>query len=1022
MKKCWLYRLLCLVLLGSMLCLAACPGGEPPVVTPPGGDPSTPPAGDENVIYGAGETVKGAGDSIPANSPVLTPVAYDESGAQEVPAANFVRVVFGNFVADKVYRATGKNAIRLAEQENKTYNAKGAVILAENGLRVTDASHLTLKNLVIVGDVSVENSAHVAFENVQIIGNVTVDARSASVSFTDCRLTGETALTLAGDTHTVYRSYIGFTACGITDKATATIVKHCRLAGAGVGISAAARDGIYTYNTLTLTEKDTGVAIGEGSQNLLLGMNVMNGAQRSVSLNGARNTAVVKNSMISASAEGNHAVYLCDNAMGGRLTAKNNTYILADGNTYPADDKPHAAILENNEGDSGDTLLDVDARLPVGADENLLPQVDKDLFVGMERKETVREIDGGRSVYTYMMDCAKEDAVVLVPPGKYSTCREYGNFREEHSNTTVYAYGVYIEAPVGIAKNYGIGHLRIFYLSDFTLKGLTIGYEQQTCGQAYVLEKLDNNRVRVVAGAGMWQEFIDSAEGYFNTVNIGIQREGTFYAIGDFSAYSNAVKKEKDGTMILRLQDEAYEATRKGDILTCRLASGAYTTQVTECENVSFRDMTVYGYSGGFAFYESRNRTGVTYYRVYNTTKSGPLIDEATYEKYLAFETAYGVDLEISQDGQNRYRGSLPHIGSVDATHASNNLQGSQIISCLFENMCDDGTNQNSFPSRLSDVIHNGDGTTMLVYKGHLTYNLYHQTADKSKLQFDRYCIPYKVGDRVYVYTSAGQLVCDTTALSATAEYDTIKSTHPHTDLNGKQITRYSVTVKTDDLHLDALAGYDLTDDSHEATHKVMVDNRSMGSCGFLYDNFMVQNTRSRGVLLKSSDGVVQNCTFRNIAKVAIAIIYEIQWGESSASENLRIERNLIDHTSYSPGESSYKHVAVDIMGPGSGRTEEDYLLYQNIYLIGNQFINRDTSQTPYAVYIQGAKNIYIRDNDFGVVESEECKALWINGAANIELSGNLYPPATDIETYVEGDHYKNVYGDDVGDYIPDKE
>jgi hypothetical protein len=201
-----------------------------------------------------------------------------------------------------------------------------------------------------------------------------------------------------------------------------------------------------------------------------------------------------------------------------------------------------------------------------------------------------------------------------------------------------------------------------------------------------------------------------------------------------------------------------------------------------------------------------------------------------------------------------------------------------------------------------------------------------------------------------------------------------------------------------------------------------------MGSSGFLYDNTVIQNNRSRGLLLKASDGIVKNCTFRNIAKVAVAIIYEIQWGESSASENVRIENCLFDHTSYSPNNSSYKHVPIDIMGLSSGETTEKFLLYRDIYLIGNVFINRDTSQTPYAVYIQGAKNIYIRDNDFGSGESEDCRAIWANGAAGIELSGNLYPPAIDgdIERYVEGEHYKNIYGTDVSDengksYIQDQ-
>lgn len=975
--------------------------------------------------YGEGGEIKGAGDGLAADAAVLTPATYDEGKATEVVSGTFVRTVFGKFAAGAVFRAVGNSAVLVSKKSGETYDGKGTVLLLEKGLRITEGSLLTFKNLVIVGDVEIDASHGVTFENCEIVGDVRMNSKCETVVFKDCRLTGEKTLTLAGADHAVIGCYIGFTVRGVLDQAKNTILKYCRLEGTGTGLAATAEDGVYTYNTFLLDKTGVGVALQNGSLNLLVGMNIIRGAKTSLTLNGVKNTAVVKNSVISVNAENSHSIYICDNEMGGRLTAKNNDYILADGNAHPADGN---TLREGNTHESGDTLLDVTARAEVGADEALLPQVDKDLFLGMERKEVVREYGAERAVYTYMMDCAKTDEVVLVPPGKYTTNREYGNFREEHSNTTVYAYGVYIEAPVGSAINYGIGHIRIFYLSNFTLKGVTVGYEQPSAGQAYVLKKETGGNVRIVPSAGMWQEFIDSAPDYFNTVNIGIQRAGTFYPIGDFSAYSGAVQKHSDGTMTVRLQPAAFDMVETGDILTCRIAKGEYTTQVTECENVSFRDMTVYGYSGGFAFYESRNRTGVTYYRVLNTVKPAPVIDGETYERYLGYEDKYGVDLEVSVDEENRYRGGIPRIGSVDATHASNNLQGSQLLFCLFEGMCDDGTNQNSFHSRLSEYIVNGEETT-LIYKGVLPNNLYHQTVDKKTLNINRHCIPHKQGDRVYVYTSKGELVCDTEALTAAAAYASIPSTHPHADLNGKPITRYAVTVKTADVNFAALDGYDLTDDSHEPTHKVLVDNRSMGSSGFLYDNTVIQNNRSRGLLLKSSDGTVKNCTFRNIAKVAVAIIYEIQWGESGASENVRVENCLIDHTSYSPNDSSsYEHVPIDIMGLSKGETEEKYLLYRDIYLIGNVFVNRDTSETPYAVYIQGAKNIYIRDNDFGTGESEDCLALWVNGAAGIELSGNLYPPAIDgdLERYVEGEHFRNIYGTDVSDengnsYIQDQ-
>jgi hypothetical protein len=115
----------------------------------------------------------------------------------------------------------------------------------------------------------------------------------------------------------------------------------------------------------------------------------------------------------------------------------------------------------------------------------------------------------------------------------------------------------------------------------------------------------------------------------------------------------------------------------------------------------------------------------------------------------------------------------------------------------------------------------------------------------------------------------------------------------------------------------------------------------------------MVQNVRSRGLLLKASEGTVKNCTFRNIAKVAVAIVYELFWGESGVSENLVIENNLIDHTSYSPNKSIYKHIPIDIMGLGGESIDPDFLLYKNIVIRGNKFKNRCLKMSPYAIYVQ---------------------------------------------------------------------
>ena len=988
------------------------------------------PQPDDNIVYGEGAVIENAGDSIAADAAVLTPVTYKAEPDVEQAGA----ILFRSFKGDgKTWRATGDKPATLSKIENKTYGGNSTVLILDAGMKVDGGSGITFRDMIIVGDVQIVGASSVTFENVQIFGNVTVEKDCSDVVFLSCRLDGATALTNKGAKLGVKGCFVKFTEAGILDSGNGTIVLDNRFEGNGTAIKSAATSASYTYNTVTVNAEGIGVAMEKGTTNCVAGMNVIRGAQTSALIKEVYNTSFVRNTVISIKAEKNHALYVIDNAMGGRLTATDNNYLLADGNTFADDGKTHVAVQSGNQNVNGDTLMDVNYRPEVGADEAQLPHVDKDLFVGMEAQSTVRLLrEDAVVLYSYIAAEAAKKDVVIITPGKYEITTAL-TLNERHNDTTVYAHGVYAEAQLPAQGVYKNGHVRISNAKNIAIKGLTMAYDQQTCGQVYVLEKIQDvggaGEIRVVTGAGMWNDFGDSGSQYMSATGIGIQRAGTFYAIGDFAIKDKTIRKQSNGTMTLRVPSDVYEILAEGDIMTCRLESGATSVQVSTSSDVLLMDMTLYGYSSGFAFYETKNVGATTYYRVYNTTRYGEIIDKATYDRYEAYEAEYGVDLEVWVDDEGRYRGSYPHIGSIDATHTSYCAVGSQVISCVFENMCDDGTNQNSGHARLSEIIDNGDGTSTIIYKGNLSATSYNQSTNRSSLTFSRYCAEFRVGDRVFIYTSGGQIVCDSTAITATKGYDVITVNHPDKDLKGKTTQRYSVTVNTADINPDALNGFDLTDDNHKPDHKVLVDNMSRASNGFLFDNMVVRNNRSRGLLIKASDGAITNCTFENNAKVAIAIIYEIQWGESGISENVRVERNLINHTSYSPGggiinEIGYVHCPIAIIGMGGRSTDPDFLPYKNISIVGNKFINRVISNQTYAIYVQAAQNVLIKDNDFGYSEEDTAgrfaTAIFLRGAMNIELSNNIYPPMIDgdVLRYIDADStsYKNVHGTDVED------
>ena len=490
--------------------------------------------------------------------------------------------------------------------------------------------------------------------------------------------------------------------------------------------------------------------------------------------------------------------------------------------------------------------------------------------------------------------------------------------------------------------------------------------------------------------------------------------------------------------MIITVPSTTYEVTKKGDIYTCRIKGGSVVV-TSNSKNIVYKDVTQYGYSGGFAFTESGNLNSTLYYRVTDTSKGSMEISADTYEKYSILQEEYGVDLEIYYEelpgGKIRYRGSPAHISSIDGVHNDRSVEGSTVICCLFENMCDDGTNQKSMHARLSEVNDLGNGRIQIVYKGNLSNHVYSQHKENST--FTLFCSRFEKGDRVYIYTSGGQLVCDTPALGDAVAASPIMSNCP--GVTSKEIQRFAVTVKAEDVNMKALEGYDLNDDSYLPDHKVVVDNMSKGSYGFVYDNNLVQNLRSNGMRVKASGGLIENCTFRNIAKCAILMAFEIWWGESSVAENTTIRNNLIDHTSYgndhpaldNPSDS-YRSTPISIMGLGGKTMDADHLLYKDILIEGNKFINRCVDNYNYAIFARSTVGMVIRNNDFGTAPDEDgldkyATAIYLNSVVDLELSGNTYSPyIPNKKDYVGGDRYMGVHGTDVEEdgvsIIPDKE
>lgn len=1087
-----LRALLCLMLLAFVVvAMAACPDSTPD----PEPDLPTPvPTPDPIPIEDGGSNIKD-GDFVTQDPEI------NRTGAIEITGRELLGLFRNDTVeAGKTYVVSGQahflNADRL------TYNGHGATFIFEDGLLIEGCKSTTITDMVIAGSVVVVNSRNMTMDGVALKGSgdvcFSLDEKCTGFVLNGCRLSGAaTALVTNAKNTAVLNSYLSFTVRGVDDRsAEGLTVRNCILKGeGGDAIVSGASEVDLRSNSITVAPSGAGILLkAAGSTkmlNNLVALNNVTGTERAIVIDGAKNTSVILNTVTSIHVTNGHSLYVCSNIIGGKLNAGNVAYLLADENQYDGQ-VDHTPVLSDVTYPSGDTIMDINARPEYGANEDLLPQVDRELFVGMDVKYSVKDVTVEESEWKSLVNYIIEQSGkagrqrVIIAPGKYNSGDTSLTVAgEAFDDTTVYAYGVYAE------KNGTGSFAYIQSVDNYVFRGITFASKITSCGQVYVLDKLDGNRLLVAKAAGFTSEM--------NGSGMGAQRAGTFYAYCDTSyetltEYAGADDADYGRLYVMKVSPYNYTRFKVGDVVTSRI-SGSTSIPIYNSTGVMFRDVTVYGNAGGFAFVEGGNETATTYYRLLDTTRTGEIIDEETYNYYKALEKRYftdrGIDatLEISVDELGRYRGSLPHIGSIDATHTTKCAQGSIAKFCLFENMCDDGTNQNATHARLRDFVINEDaGTVDLYYSGNLSVFSYQNNGRN----LSGYCHPFRKGDRVYIYTSSGQLVCDGPALNAVEQMTTesggttIGQAVIDDDGTPANYELYKVTVELQHFNVDALYTYGIqdggngngtridkperyidklgdvnvphsggiaaggsADSRYTNNYKVLVDNMSMSSNGFIFENTMIRNIRSRGLLIKASNATIDHCTFNHVGMGGVAILYEIYWGESGVTENLDVTNNLFDHTGYFNSIERYSPVAIEGLGT---RADDDYLLYTNITIKHNKMINRES---PYAIYVNSAKNVVIEDNYIGIRISNggiynegdkdnngndfyryaddsdqtgEFYAFSIVGAKDVKIENNTYEhlekgltdstatKAQQVLSLITSNNYRHVYGSDVSD------
>lgn len=1103
----------------------------------------------DSIVYENGGKIAQAGYVWEDDAFALTEREYDESKAVEKTAADIIALL-----KDKEALVEGEVYIvnePIVLESNTKYYGNLACVIATQGIVIKDAEEIVIKELAIKGKITVENSKGITFFKLYSTGAdvaVSVDNASYDIAFKQCKIYAtDTAIVTKADLTSIYLSYL----CadkGVVAEADNFAIQESHVIANTVGITSSGAYCTAKDNVVEMAADGVGIELASGSYNALAALNVVNGAQKSITVTDGFNCVVLLNSAIRIIGKDTTNLYVVENALGGAIELENNTYLLCDGNTFAKDGKPHPVVNTGNSEYNGDGLHDVNKRVKYGANEELLPHTNKDLFIDMERQRSVSDIAEVKkyNVSNYLRMNSKENDIVIVPPGAYAIDNTL-NMSAVHSNTQIYGFGAYIESTYKGVFLYAPN------ITNVKFKGLTLGYSFQSSGQVYLLEKMKDRQILVVTNAGYIDDFGQSNPDYFANNAVYMFRDEELCCWYNLGASYKFIKKNDDGTIVLQLTGtdaaKIHGSIKKGDIFTCRLSGdNASMLSFSGAHDVLLKDCVFYGYSSALGVVAGGKATGIELERVHNTAHSQLVIDEATYNKYVELENQYGADLEVSIDEEGRFRGGIPRIGSVDATHITGAGEGVDATSCLFEQMCDDGSNQRASSSRIAGYHDNGDGTTTIYFKGTISETYWNLSTNAYKTESTpSNCTTPKKGDKIYSYASDGHVLFDTVALTDAVAVKTSPLYHvshvdklvnseikegdvkeingtfdsptmcvdglcdvcgkiTHFDIardgkcdickvkvhvefgtdgkcdvsgcgvmledkNGDNVNDsdsapiikerfsisyfnlasgeyrvaaaysrdkwykityktkiYEIKVKTADVDFEAFEGYDLTDNEYKMDNKILLDNLSANSIGFTFDNVMVRNSTARGVLCKTHDATIKNCTFRSNSSTGILLSVETTWGESTVPRNVTVIGCLFDDTGRNQGrETNTTYSCIAIQGLGANSTtiavSDNTLPCSDIRIIGNKFINVNNR---HAISVTAAKNILIQNNVFEARPEDNertyGKAVYINGVMDIELSGNTYSSFArgDMERAVTALNYQGLTGTDVEGKLPE--
>ena len=235
--------------------------------------------GDEydGVVYENGGNIKAAGIKWDVDAFASIEHTIDESKAVTKTAAEMLEMLKNRdtMPTGEVYRVTEP----LVLESGKKYYGNLSAIIAEGGIVIKDVENIVIKELIVKGNITIENSKSITFFKLDLKGGeigVNIDDKSSAIAFKSSKVYAtDTAIKTDAPT-TFYQCYINADK-GVIGTADNTIVQDTQVVAQTLGVSLCGEYCTVKNCLIEASIDGLGVEIAEGAVNALVTLNVITG-------------------------------------------------------------------------------------------------------------------------------------------------------------------------------------------------------------------------------------------------------------------------------------------------------------------------------------------------------------------------------------------------------------------------------------------------------------------------------------------------------------------------------------------------------------------------------------------------------------------------------------------------------------------------------------------------------------------------------------------------------------------------